>query len=131
MRDQSDWHRLPAAHLKDFWPEGRTDLKVGELLDVELGLYVLAAVMPGRPAIDAWTLFGGYPYSEAFGDVDTDAKRLMIRRARRNHSPLREARRLRVGEDGSDDVTDLLLVRHDPVSCLPGGKPRRVRISSR
>ena len=83
MRDQSGWHRGPAAGLKAVWPEGLPDgLKIGDLLDVEFGLYVLTRLMPGRPALDAWTLFGGYPYSEAFGDVDTDEQRLMIRRAR-------------------------------------------------
>nr|BFF00900.1 hypothetical protein GCM10020241_25750 [Streptoalloteichus tenebrarius] len=38
--------------------------------------------MPFRVAADAWTLFGGYPYSEVFGDVDTEEQRLRIRRAR-------------------------------------------------
>jgi hypothetical protein len=82
MRDRSGWHRRPAAELKKVWPDDARDVAPGDLLDVELGLYLLNRVMPGRPAIDAWTLFGGYPYSEAFGDVTTDEQRLMIRRAR-------------------------------------------------
>ena len=52
------------------------------MLSVELGLYLLARVLPGRPARDAWTLFGGYPYAEAAGHARTDEQRLAIRRAR-------------------------------------------------
>lgn len=52
------------------------------MLDVELGLYLLETVMPTRAAADAWTLFGGYPYGEAFGDVRDDGQRQLIRRGR-------------------------------------------------
>ena len=52
------------------------------MLGVELGLYLLARVLPGRPARDAWTLFGGYPYAEAAGHARTSEQRLAIRRAR-------------------------------------------------
>jgi hypothetical protein len=64
----------------------------GDLLNVEFGLYLLERVMPGRTAADAWTLFGGYPYGEAFGDICTDAQRLMVRRARHYLWPLRRRR---------------------------------------
>ena len=46
------------------------------MLSVELGLYLLARVLPGRPARDAWTLFGGYPYAEAAGHVERVVERL-------------------------------------------------------
>jgi len=43
------------------------------MLDVELGLYLLRSVMSEHSAQDAWTLFGGYPYSEVFGSDAVDA----------------------------------------------------------
>ena len=52
------------------------------MLSVELGLYLMEQVMPGRPAQDGWTLFGGYPYAEAAGHARSPEERLAIRRAR-------------------------------------------------
>ncbi|WP_329584610.1 signal recognition particle [Kitasatospora sp. NBC_01250] len=82
MRDRSNWHRSLIPALKDVWPADLRSFSPGDLLDVECGLHLLTSVIPTRPASDAWTLFGGYPYSEAFGDVRTDAQRLKIQRAR-------------------------------------------------
>lgn len=82
MRDRSGWHRRLLGQLTEGWPDETTGFGPGELLDVELGLHLLSTVMPTRGAADAWTLFGGYPYSEAFGDVRTDAQRARVRRAR-------------------------------------------------
>ncbi|WP_165984018.1 signal recognition particle [Streptomyces sp. YIM 98790] len=82
MRDRSGWHRRLARELRDVWPESNGGFDTGDLLDVELGLYLLETVMPARTALDAWTLFGGYPYGEVFGDVRTEEQRLRIRRGR-------------------------------------------------
>lgn len=82
MRDASSWHGRLLTELNDVWPNGIDSFRPGQLLDVELGLYLLETVLPARTTADAWTLFGGYPYSEAFGDVRTDGQRLRIRRAR-------------------------------------------------
>lgn len=82
MRDRSTWHRLLTGPLRPVWPQNLARFGPGDMLDVELGLYLLGKVMPKRAAADGWTLFGGYPYGEVFGDVDTDAQRLMIQRGR-------------------------------------------------
>ena len=82
MRDRSSWHRPLIEQLNGPWPDDLAGFGPGGLLDVELGLYLQERVTPTRAAADAWTLFGGYPYAEAFGDATTDAHRLMIRRAR-------------------------------------------------
>jgi hypothetical protein len=49
------------------------------MLDVELGLYLLRSVMPEHTARDAWTLFGGYPYSETFGSGAADVPLRVMR----------------------------------------------------
>ncbi|MEU7779185.1 signal recognition particle [Micromonospora parva] len=82
MRDRSSWHKELMAELSPVWPRTGSGLQLSDLLDVELGLYLLHTVMPHRAAGDAWTLLSGYPYGEAFGDVRSPRDRLMIRRAR-------------------------------------------------
>jgi hypothetical protein len=96
MRDRSGWHRAAAAKLTRVWPAGPGRFGPGDLLDVELGFYLLEQVMSTRSAADAYTLFGGYPYGEAFGDVFTDAQRLMIRRARHYLWDMRRRREWRL-----------------------------------
>jgi pPIWI RE three-gene island domain Z len=99
MRDRSGWHRPIADGLARVWPADLFDFTPGDLLDIELGLFLLSEVMPTRPAADAWTLFGGYPYSEAFGDVSSEAERLKIRRARHYLWDMRRRREWRRGVD--------------------------------
>ncbi|MFD0206383.1 MULTISPECIES: signal recognition particle [Saccharothrix] len=82
MRDRGRWHRPLTGQLNPAWPQALASFTSGDLLDVELGLYLLETVMPTRTVGDAWTLFGGYPYSEVFGDVRTTAQRLRVQRAR-------------------------------------------------
>ena len=82
MRDRSSWHAPLAKQLRGVWPANLDSFEPGDLLDVELGLYLLQRVVPTWTAADAWTLFGGYPYGEAFGHAQTDAQRLMLSRAR-------------------------------------------------
>jgi hypothetical protein len=64
------------------WPANLGSFRPGDLLDVELGLYLLQDVTPTRTAADVWPLLGGYPYSEVFGDVRSDEQRLRVLRAR-------------------------------------------------
>ncbi|MCT7351843.1 signal recognition particle [Streptomyces sp. 15-116A] len=83
MRDRSGWHRrCSPQQLTEVWPTNLGSFRSGDLLDVELGLYLLQDVTPTRTAADVWPLLGGYPYSEAFGDVRTDEQRLRVLRAR-------------------------------------------------
>jgi len=96
MRDRSSWHRRLAGQLTPAWPATLTTLTHGDLMDVELGLYLLETVMPTRTVTDAWTLFGGYPYSEAFGDVRTDAQRHRIQRGRHYLWSMRRRREWRM-----------------------------------
>jgi hypothetical protein len=104
MRDRSRWHGRLLPQLNDAWPASLTSFSPGDLLDVELGLYLLETVMPARTAADAWTLLGGYPYSEAFGDVCTDAQRLRIRRARHYLWDMRRRREWRLAVEAYSTV---------------------------
>ncbi|MFD5878842.1 pPIWI_RE_Z domain-containing protein [Streptomyces yangpuensis] len=93
MRDRSGWHRrCSPRQLAEAWPQPLGTFRPGDLLDVELGLYLLESAMPSRTAADTWPLLGGYPYSEAFGDVHTDEQRLRILRARHYLWDLRRGR---------------------------------------
>lgn len=108
MRDRSGWHRRLLGQLRDGWPQELTSFQPGDLLDVELGLYLLETVMPTRTASDAWTLFGGYPYGEAFGDVRTDAQRLRIQRARHYLWDMRRRREWQLALDSYQQVPQRL-----------------------
>lgn len=81
MRDRNSWHSELSGELRPVW-QGRAGFGIGDLLDVELAIYLATQVMPTRPVRDLWTLLSGYPYAEAFGDVRSRETRLMIRRAR-------------------------------------------------
>ena len=83
MRSANGWQQPLTRQLADAWPAPLArDFPAAAMLSVELGLYLLARVLPGRPARDAWTLFGGYPYAEAAGHARSPGERLEIRRAR-------------------------------------------------
>lgn len=92
MRSRNQWHRGLTELVRPTWPATLQSFTPGDLLNVELGLYLLEHVMPGRSAADAWTLFGGYPYGEAFGDIRTEEQRLVVRRARHYLWALRRRR---------------------------------------
>jgi hypothetical protein len=92
MRSDSGWHASLSRELRKVWPADLGDFPAAAMLEVELGLYLLNQVMPGRPAREAWVLFGGYPYAEATGHVRTDDQRLRIRRARHYLWPKRRRR---------------------------------------
>ncbi|WP_395297180.1 signal recognition particle [Kitasatospora hibisci] len=83
MRDRRGWHnRCSPQQLREVWPESLGQFRPADLLDVELGLYLLQSVTPSRTALDVWPLLGGYPYSDVFGDVRTESQRLRLLRAR-------------------------------------------------
>jgi len=92
MRSDSGWQRPFARELAVTWPADLQGFPSSTMLSVELGLYLLDRVMPGRPATDAWTLFGGYPYAEDDGYARTERQRLAIRRARHYLWPMRRRR---------------------------------------
>ncbi len=73
---------LLTTAAREVWPANLGSFRPGDLLDVELGLYLLRDVTPTRTAADVWPLLGGYPYSEVFGDLRTDEQRLRVLRAR-------------------------------------------------
>ncbi|MDT8913743.1 hypothetical protein [Amycolatopsis sp. PS_44_ISF1] len=72
MRERSGWHARLLGQLTPAWPETLPDFRPGQMLDVELGLHLLCSATPGHTAQDAWTLFGGYPYSDVFGAQTAD-----------------------------------------------------------
>jgi pPIWI RE three-gene island domain Z len=83
VRSANGWQQPLTRQLADAWPADLArDFPAAAMLSVELGLYLLARVLPGRPARDAWTLFGGYPYAEAAGHARSSREQLEIRRAR-------------------------------------------------
>jgi hypothetical protein len=79
MRDRSRWHSRLLGQLTPVWPTTLREFSPGQMLDVELGLYLLRSVMPEHTVRDAWTLFGGYPYSETFGSGAADAPLRVMR----------------------------------------------------
>lgn len=81
MRDRSGWHTRLLSQLNPVWPATLVGFRPGKMLDVELGLELLRLVMPDQPAQEAWTLFGGYPYSDVFGSPAPDTA-LRVLRAR-------------------------------------------------
>ncbi|MGW2294832.1 pPIWI_RE_Z domain-containing protein [Streptomyces violaceorubidus] len=131
MRDRSGWHRELTGPLKEAWPAESVSLRPGELLDVELGLYLLQSVMPARAAGDAWTLFSGYPFGEAFGDVRTAEQRLRVQRARHYLLNLRRRREWRLALEAYIRVPqelrgfDLESADCVPVRRAPARAPRR------
>lgn len=79
MRERSRWHSRLLGQLNPVWPSTLGEFRPGQMLDVELGLYLLRSVMPDHPAQDAWTLFGGYPYREVFGANGADTPLRVMR----------------------------------------------------
>ncbi|ATL67371.1 pPIWI_RE_Z domain-containing protein [Nocardia terpenica] len=124
MRDRSGWHAPLLEQLRAVWPEGVQSFEPGDMLDVELGLYLLETVTPTRAAADVWTLLGGYPYSEAFGDVRTDAQRLRIRRARHYLWDMRRRREWRLALENYQQV-DQRLRGYDLIDIDQGPPQRR------
>ncbi|MFF0532728.1 hypothetical protein ACFYT3_30675 [Nocardia amikacinitolerans] len=123
MRDRSGWHVPLREQLRAVWPEGLQSFEPGDMLDVELGLYLLETVTPTRAPADVWTLLGGYPYSEAFGDVRTDAQRLRIRRARHYLWDLRRRREWRLALESYQHVDQRL--RGYDITDIDQGPPQR------
>src|ERR1700730_10999601 len=77
MRSANGWQQPLTRQLANAWPAALArDFPAAAMLSVELGLYLLARVLPGRPARDAWTLFGGYPLAEAAGHAASPGGRL-------------------------------------------------------
>ena len=58
MRDRAGWRR----QLEEELPTAPS-----VMFEVELALFLLERMIPGSPAIDAWTLLGGYPFAAAAG----------------------------------------------------------------
>ena len=101
MRSANGWQRSLTRQLADAWPADLTrEFPAAAMLSVELGLYLLARVLPGRPARDAWTLFGGYPYAEAAGHARNPEEREMIAKMAETWRGLAEARKRKLDKDG-------------------------------
>jgi hypothetical protein len=65
MRDRTSWRRRIDQELDS----SRYGSPLHMLPEVELALFLMERVVPGRPAIDGWTLLGGYPFAAAAGHV--------------------------------------------------------------
>lgn len=119
MRDRSRWHNQLLSQLTPVWPKTPQGFSPGQMLDVELGLYLLRAVMPEQTARNAWTLFGGYPYSEVFGRHAPDTPLRIMRSRhylwdmRRRTEWLRELEKYR---QVPQELRGYLL---DDVDCVP------------
>jgi hypothetical protein len=73
MRDRAGWRRQLEEELRTAPPI---------MFEVELALFLLERVVPGSPAIDAWTLLGGYPFAAAAGRPLPEGYQAMLARAR-------------------------------------------------
>lgn len=84
MREHWRWRdrRGLARSLEEEWAPSGDDLGIADVLDAELGLYLLEAVAPAERPAAVWALLGGYPIAEAAGyQVDASLQQ-MIRVAR-------------------------------------------------
>ncbi|MEU5875607.1 signal recognition particle [Glycomyces sp. NPDC047369] len=80
MRDVAAWRESIARRLRP-WPHAGT-ISLSAFIDTEYALSVLASTAPEWSALDAWTLFTGYPFTTARGlDLD-EQQRLRLERAR-------------------------------------------------
>jgi len=84
MRDFGQWRdrRGLAKALRDEWTPGPGQPKIAEILDTELGLFLLESVAPAETPAAVWTLLGGYPVAAAAGIPVGAVERQMITVAR-------------------------------------------------
>jgi hypothetical protein len=82
MRDRADWRRPLEDELKNQWPEDPQAASPAVLCEVELTLFLIEELAPGHPAMDGWTLLGGYPFLRALGGRPAPERELMLARAR-------------------------------------------------
>ena len=84
VRDYGKWrdHRGLAKALRDEWAPGPGQPKITEILDTELGLFVLESVAPAEAPGAVWTLLGGYPVAAAAGAAVGPREQQMITVAR-------------------------------------------------
>jgi hypothetical protein len=84
VRDYGKWrdHRGLAKALRDEWAPGPGQPKITEILDTELGLFVLESVAPAEAPGAVWTLLGGYPVAAAAGATIGPREQQMITVAR-------------------------------------------------
>jgi restriction endonuclease in pPIWI_RE module len=84
VRDYGRWrdHRGLARALRDEWAPGPGHPKISEILDTELGLFVLESVAPAEAPSAVWTLLGGYPVAAAAGAAIGPREQQMITVAR-------------------------------------------------
>lgn len=84
VRDYGRWrdHRGLARALRDEWTPGPGQPKITEILDTELGLFLLESVAPAEVPAVVWTILGGYPVAAAAGAAPGPRERQMITVAR-------------------------------------------------
>ncbi|MEV7012243.1 hypothetical protein [Streptosporangium sp. NPDC051022] len=63
-------------HLSDAAPDLKT-ARLISLCEIEVGLLLQERFAAGEPAVDAWTLFSGYPFARAWGTVDEAGQRTL------------------------------------------------------
>lgn len=82
MRETTAWrrHRRLSNDIDDAWRDKRIDgFGVSDLLDTELGLYLLDQIAKQQRPDSVWTLLNGYPIAEAIGVDLNDRQRQMLR----------------------------------------------------
>ena len=91
MRDEKAWCEAVAGELRDEWPEAGAPDGFGpvELCRVELGLRLLERLAPTADAVDAYALFGGYPFAQHAGLAQHPWQRTALAAARHLLWPLR------------------------------------------
>lgn len=81
MRETTTWRQKLIKQLKDLWPE-QARLAPADLCNIELGLYLLAELMPGAPAHILWALLTGYDFPVPEMQTWTLQQRRMLSTAR-------------------------------------------------
>ncbi|MBV9141539.1 MAG: hypothetical protein JO115_11575 [Pseudonocardiales bacterium] len=90
MRSTASILNTGMAELSASRPVKRSDLEL--LCSVEIGLHLADRLMPRAPAVDAWTLFSGYPFARDRGVVTDEDQESLLRAARYSLWTLRRRR---------------------------------------
>ena len=117
MRSSNGWHLALSRELTDVWPQDLGGFPPAAMLAVELGLYLLGRVMPGRPGQGRVDPLRRLPVRGGVRPCPDGRAALAIRRARHY---LWTMRRRRVW------LTHLERYARSPgVARLPARRPRR------
>jgi hypothetical protein len=130
VRDIRAWREAITADLRQAWIPPEDQGAAGQLLHIELALYLAETSAPRHPFADAWALLGGYPFLEATGSGASDAQQQRIAVARHLllrfkdrydwHAALRAYREMPETLRGYDIDPDAGTARRRMPMVLPG-----------